>query len=296
MNIRQLEYFIAVAKCGSFAQAANSLFISHQALNKAVRNLERQVGSRLLVSQGNRLALTDLGARLLADAAPVVRSYRDLERRYEGLAGGPRPPQRALSVALGHGTALSLPKDTIDSFRSEHPDILLSLEEVTTEAAIGMVRSGDADVGLVGSVPAYISELDLALVAETGVFLYLPKDDPLALKGVLDLTDLDGRPFITFGRRNHLHRYFVETCEAAGVHPDILMTTSDVNLLVRSAEEQRAYYFGFPTAVYAETGSDCTLVPVEMGRDDTFGTYAVRCRGIPLSTAAQALWDHLTTR
>ena len=146
---------------------------------------------------------------------------------------------------MAHGTALSMPDRAIDAFREEHPDIVLSVEEVTTETAIDMVRTGESDISLVGSAPQYLEEFDPMLVVETGVYAFVPEDNPLSARKELELSDLDGQPFVTFGKRNHLHRYFVEACEAAGAHPDILMTTSDAELLVRSATQQHGCISGF---------------------------------------------------
>ena len=224
MDIRQLDYFIVVAQLGSFTKAADELFLSRQALSKAVRNLEHELGQPLLANRDNHLELTDAGRTLLDDAAPVVEAFKQLERRHVGCVGAPAL-RRTLSVAMAHGTALSMPDRAIDAFREEHPDIVLSVEEVTTETAIDMVRTGESDISLVGSAPQYLEEFDPMLVVETGVYAFVPEDNPLSARKELELSDLDGQPFVTFGKRNHLHRYFVEACEAAGAHPDILRTT-----------------------------------------------------------------------
>lgn len=152
MDIRQLDYFIVVAQLGSFTKAADELFLSRQALSKAVRNLEHELGQPLLANRDNHLELTDAGRTLLDDAAPVVEAFKQLERRHVGCVGAPAL-RRTLSVAMAHGTALSMPDRAIDAFREEHPDIVLSVEEVTTETAIDMVRTGESDISLVGSAP-----------------------------------------------------------------------------------------------------------------------------------------------
>ena len=71
MDIRQLDYFIVVAQLGSFTKAADELFLSRQALSKAVRNLEHELGQPLLANRDNHLELTDAGRTLLDDAAPA---------------------------------------------------------------------------------------------------------------------------------------------------------------------------------------------------------------------------------
>lgn len=294
VDIRQLDYFIAVAQLGSFTKAADELFLSRQALSKAVRNLEHELGQSLLVNRDNHLELTDAGRSLHDDAAPVVDAFAQLERRYLSSAGTPALRQ-TLSVAMAHGTALSMPDRAIDAFREEHPDIVLSVEEVTTETAIDMVRSGESDISLVGSAPQYLAEFDLMLVVETGVYAFVPEDNPLATRDELALDDLDGQPFMTFGKRNHLHRYFVEACDAAGVRPDILMTTSDTELLVRSATQQHALYFGFPPHVLDDPKEGRALVRIDLRKENAFGTYAIRRKGVAPSSSAHLCWNYLSS-
>ena len=292
MDIRQLDYFIAVAQRGNFTKAADELFITRQALSKAVRNLEHELHVPLLLNRDGHLGLTDAGRALRDDAEPVVRAFKELEARYAASSPGASVRQ-SLSVAMAHGTAISLPDRAVDAFRDEHPDVLLSIEEVSTDAALDMARAGECDIGLVGSSPQYLAEFDIALVVETGVYVFVPQENPLSQRGTLALVDLDGMPFVTFGKRNHLHRYFLEACAEAGARPDVLMTTSDAALLVRSADQQRALYFGFPPSVHAEERERHVLVRVDMGRDDTFGTYAVKRRGAGLTSAARAFWEYL---
>lgn len=292
MDIRQLDYFIAVAQRGNFTKAADELFLSRQALSKAVRNLEHELGHPLLVNRDNHLELTDAGRALRDDALSVVDAFKQLEERYVGSAGS-RPQRQTLSVGMAHGTALSLPHCAVDAFRTEHPDVVLSVEEVTTETAIDMVRSGDSDISLVGSAPQYLPEFDLMLVVETGAYVYLPVEHPLAARNQLTLDDIEGQPFVTFGKRNHLHRYFMEACDEAGVRPNIVMTTSDSDLLVRSAVQQRALFFGFPPAVFDDPKEGLVLKRLELQRADVFGTYAIKRKGAALSSSALAFWEFL---
>ena len=105
MDIRQLDYFIVVAQLGSFTKAADELFLSRQALSKAVRNLEHELGQPLLANRDNHLELTDAGRTLLDDAAPVVEAFKQLERRHVGCVGAPAL-RRTLSVAMAHGLSL----------------------------------------------------------------------------------------------------------------------------------------------------------------------------------------------
>lgn len=292
MDIRQLDYFIVVVQRGNFTKAADDLFISRQALSKAVRNLEHDVGDALLANHDNRLELTEKGRMLYRDACPLIQEFKTFEERYMR-KGSKSPCQQTLSVAMAHGAALSLPAHTVDTFQKEHPDILLSIEEVTTDAAIDMIKEAEADIGLVGSASRYVRDFDAVAVVDTGLYVFVPRDNPLSTKSALTLSDLEGQPFVTFGKRNHLHRYFVEQCAAADVHPDILMTSSDKDLLVRSAGNRHALFFGFPPRVRQSTGHDHVLLPLKLTSGTDFGTYAIRRKNAAYPPSAQIFWDYL---
>lgn len=292
MDIRQLDYFVVVVQRGNFTKAADDLFISRQALSKAVRNLEHEVGDALLVNHDNRLELTERGRMLYRDAFPLIQEFKTFEERY--MRGRSQSPcHQALAVAMAHGTALSLPAHTIDVFQEDHPDILISIEEVTTDAAIDMVRGTESDISLVGSASHYVKDFDAILVVDTGLYVFVPGDNPLSRKSALTLPDLEGQPFVTFGKRNHLHRYFVEKCAAANVHPDILMTSSDKDLLVRSAGHRHALFFGFPPGVRQSTGHDHVLLPLNLDSGTDFGTYAIRKKDSAHPPSAEVFWDYL---
>lgn len=61
MNIDFLKYFVTVAEKSSIAQAANALYISRQALSKAIHRAEQELGIKLILTQGQRFTLTEEG-------------------------------------------------------------------------------------------------------------------------------------------------------------------------------------------------------------------------------------------
>lgn len=292
MEIRQLEYVVEVARRGSYTKAADALFVSRQGLSKAIKNLESEIGQSLFQGSGGRLTTTNTGEAFVRAAAPVVSSFEELASRFSNQKKSQE--QQSLSVAVAHGVMLSLPHHAIARFQRANPDILLSLEEVTTETALDMADEGGADVAIVGSAPCYLRDFDTLLVVKTGIYLYVPKESPLANEDILPLKSLDKQPFITTGKRNHLHRFFIEQCGASGIAPHILFTTSDIPLLLEQAERQKACYFGFPPSIKKTDKEAHVLKPVDIGHEAWFGTYAVKRKGAPLSEAAKAFWSYLS--
>ena len=76
MEMRQLKYFMAVAKAESYSAAAAELDVAQPTLSIAVRNLEQELGVQLFYTFGRRQRLTDEGERLLEGAQRMMEEYR----------------------------------------------------------------------------------------------------------------------------------------------------------------------------------------------------------------------------
>src|SRR3954454_18530977 len=74
MTLQQLRYFLAACQHGSFAAAADSLYIAQPSLADQVRRLEGELGVRLFVRSGRRLTLTEAGKTLQPHAENVLSS------------------------------------------------------------------------------------------------------------------------------------------------------------------------------------------------------------------------------
>ena len=97
MYLNSLEYLSAVAKTHSFTKAAQSIPISHQGLMKAIQNLEKELGLKLVKREGRQTRLTDEGAALMPEVEAVLEANRSLLEkasllRAEELPHGERRP------------------------------------------------------------------------------------------------------------------------------------------------------------------------------------------------------------
>lgn len=294
MDMRQIECFVAVAQKGNYTKAAEELFVSRQALSKTVKHLEKEVGEPLFVSAPgqNQLKLTQKGSRLMDDAVPLVNAWGAFRETYEAASVPRHSSKQTLTVAVVHGTLLSMPDNAIAAFEQAHADTLFSIEQGTTETVLDMVDSGEANIGLVGSTPRYLQGFDARTVVRTGVHVFVPIGADLAERTMLTPSDLNGRPFVTMGKRDHLHRFVCEQCLALGSRLDVLFTSSNANLLVEQAVKHKACFFGFPTSAKRYEGTH-VLVPLEFDFDPQFATYAIKRRGARFSPVEQSFWDYL---
>lgn len=286
MEIRDLKAVLAAMDTGSFARAAEQLFVSRQALSQTVRKLENELGILFFdVADGNKLVPTAEGAIFAAQARPVMNAFDELARAYPALPDG----DEALTVALATGVALSLPEGFFSRFAENNAGIVLEFEEGNTEGTLSLLDGGRADIAIVGSSPTMLdaNRYEISLLVPTGLWLAVPPTNPLCGLGRLTLQDLEGQRIVTAGRLNHLHRYIMEVTRDAGVHIEIPASSSNTDMLSKLAREYEALCFAFP---WAADEDKPPVLPLLTPEADGFGTYAVRRRDSRRSPAARLFW------
>lgn len=285
MDIRQVEIFAAVARAGSFTKAAEELYLTRQALSKSVKRLEESCGTRLFLVEGNRIELTEEGRRFLDAATPVLQDFSKLDGFFA-------TERRELRLAVAQGLFETLPADFGERFLRPNGEFAVSIEESSSDGVTTMLRTGEVDVCLLGSHPKYLQDFDYIDLAHPGYHVSVPLQNPLAARDCLVLEDLDGQPFVTLGKRNHLHRFFTEECAAHGVSPNILIEASEPFLFKKCCDEGTALAFACAPKHTKPKGLSVDL-PLGMRDTQLFGTFACRRKATPLSPAAEQFWNYL---
>ncbi len=186
-KLKPLRAFCQTARLGSVSRAAEALYLSQPAVTLQLQALERDMGVRLLERSGRRLALTREGEELYELARPLVEGLDGLEgvfrERVRGLDAG------ELNVAAGSSTILYLLPRIVEAFRAAHPDVRLTLHNVTGAGGLDLLRSDGVDLA-VGSMLDVPGDLSYAPVYRFDPMLIAPRDHPLARLERLTLQDL----------------------------------------------------------------------------------------------------------
>jgi DNA-binding transcriptional LysR family regulator len=186
-RLKPLRAFCQTARLGSVSRAAEALYLSQPAVTLQLQALERDMGVRLLERVGRRLTLTREGTELYELARPLVEGLDGLDgafrNRLRGLDAG------ELHVAAGSSTILYLLPKIVAAFRAAHPEVRLSLHNVTGAGGLDLLRSDAVDLA-VGSMLDVPNDLSYAPVYRFEPMLITPLDHPLAAKPDLSLQDL----------------------------------------------------------------------------------------------------------
>jgi DNA-binding transcriptional LysR family regulator len=227
MELRHLEYFLAVAERLSFTDAAKRLHVVQSGVSATIRALERELGSDLFTRTSQQVTLTAAGRALLPRAREVLdgaSAAADAVRQTRGSLHG--------TVTVGTLTSIKvidLP-ELLGELRRRHPGVTVRLRAAPSGSAglVQQVKDGHLDVAftsLPGPAPA---DLNVRTLAEVPLVLVVPGSHPLAGAGSVSLSQLAEFPFVDsppgFG-----NRVIVDTAFAAvGVEREVTLEVSDI--------------------------------------------------------------------
>ena len=145
VSLRQLRALVALAHMGSFTQAAAALHLTQSALSGLVKELELQVGVRLVDRNTRSVALTEAGQGFL----PLVEKIlHDLDAALGGLQDLKALQKGTVRIAAPQLMACTLLPDVMAAFGAAHPGVQVRLADCAVESVLAKVGAGEADLGI----------------------------------------------------------------------------------------------------------------------------------------------------
>lgn len=184
---KQLRAFVAIAKLGTLARAAESLFLSAPSVSLQLQALERELGARLVERGSRRVRLTRAGQALFEQARPLVEGLDTLDARFHGVVEGLGSGE--LTIAAGASTIQYLLPPLVAAYRERFPGVRLQLASVTGKDGLAMLRANQADFAI-GSMLDVPHDISYQPFERYDPMLILPIGHPLAHKPDLQLGDL----------------------------------------------------------------------------------------------------------
>jgi DNA-binding transcriptional LysR family regulator len=143
MELRDIEYFAAVAEYGHLGRAAESLGLSQPALSKSLRRLEQAVGGRLVRRTPKGVELTAEGSALLLRVRELRMSLKDIEREITELSQG---RVGHLRIGIGEATGEHLLGNAISALLKDAPRVTLKLGTSDNDVMLPALRDGRLDL------------------------------------------------------------------------------------------------------------------------------------------------------
>ncbi|MFI7462005.1 LysR substrate-binding domain-containing protein [Nonomuraea sp. NPDC049646] len=220
MELRQLEYFVAVAEERSFTRAAERMHISQSGVSAQIRQLERELGAELFDRSARVATLTVAGKAALEHARAALAAAGAVGQAVGEVTDLIRG---TLTVGMVLGCTITPLFDALAAFRRAHPGVELTMLEDNSDKLVEGVRGGALDLALIGAANAVPEGLESLTIVSERLVAAVPPEHPLAGRGRLTLRDLGEHAIVCMPRGTGLRAVFDEACAAQGVRPAIAL-------------------------------------------------------------------------
>lgn len=258
VDIRQLEYFVAVAEQESFTKAAANVHLSQPALSKIVKNLEEELKVELFDRSTRKLKLTDAGEIVYQEALKLTASLTDLTLRLDNLMNSPTGTIR-IGIPPLIGT-LFFPS-IARSFHNQYPKISLELVEFGAKKLVEFVEEEKVDIAII-VLPVNNPKFEIYPFIQEEFAFFCAKTHKFANRTSLSLKELSEEKFILFSKQFTLHDRIIWECVNAGFTPSVPYESSQWDLISELVAEE----FGIailPQSIYSKMNHDkITMVPL----------------------------------
>ena len=228
LGTNRLRVFQQVARTGSLAGAARVLSYTQPAVAHHVTELERELGTPLVVRHGRGVRLTEAGTALAAHADAVLSRLAAAHEEVAAIAG-----LRAgrVRVAAYPTAAATLVPRALAALRDDFPDVQASLQELEPPEALAALLAGDVDLAITFRYPESNPEpergrdLVATSLGDDPIDIVVPVGHPSAGSRRHRLGDLADETWVAGCDRCRAH--LVDTCQRAGFTPAVSFTTDD---------------------------------------------------------------------
>lgn len=288
MELRHLEYFVAVAEEQHFTRAADRLRIAQSGLSASVRSLERELGAPLFVRTTRRVELTEAGRALLAEARRTLASADAARHAVAAVKG-------LLRGTLTIGTeqclgVIDVPK-LLGQFRTRHPGVEIILRQGASADLCAELRSGRLDIAFVALDGKNPDQLELIPLATEPMMLICHPAHRLAEAPAVDWDDLHEEVYVDFHDGFGARQVTEHECAGREVPRRVVVEVNDVHSLLDFVGQGLGVAL-VPRPIAYKRPTQVRAVPLAAPAAYTWRLWLALPAGRPTSPSAAALLRH----
>ncbi len=216
MNLRDLEYLVALEELKHFRKAAEKCFVSQPTLSGQIRKLEDELGVLLMERSSRKVIFTQAGLDIAAKAKSVLleaKSIKEVAKSYS------EPMQGPLHIGLIPTVAPYFLPHFIPEVRQQFPELEIYLYENQTNVLLKQLAEGDLDCLILALLPT-MAEYGQITLYEEPLELAIPDSHPWAGNRDVSLSDLKGEKVLMLEDGHCLRDQAMGFCFAAGADED----------------------------------------------------------------------------
>ena len=231
MELRRIQYFVAVAEEAHFGRAAQRLQMAQPPLSQQIRALEAEMGVALFRRTTRKVELTAAGERFLPRARAILAEVDDAVAEAVQVADG---MLGKIAIGFTGSATYDLLPSLVRVLRADLPGIELDIHgEMLTPDQVTALTEGSLDLGLLRP-PVRSTAIDVQVLRREPLIAVLPEHHPLAGRDRVRLPDLRDDPFVTYPsqHRSVVYEAVMDACQQAGFVPATVHEVAETSTLV----------------------------------------------------------------
>lgn len=293
MDIKNMRYVLTVMKTGSFTKAAKKLYLSPQALGKAIRAIEEDYGTPLFERDTRTLTPTAFGRGFAKEAEKCVAAYDGACIRISSYA---RQSAGNITIACAYGVPNSLGYKSPEDLRRQlkektGQEVDISFDELPDLLAERELAEEVCDLGLLIGPPEHREEYETVRLRTHHLVAVLKEGHPLAEKTSITVRELANWPIATYNRYYRTFHVLEDCARRQQVTLHYALCSPD-NVLWRQKVLEGAVGIGVSFLQESAKQNHYVVLPFEE-EEMIYPIELARRREQVMSPAMQALWETL---
>lgn len=228
MEIRQIQYFIEVARLEHVTEASHVLNVAQSAVSRQILKLEWELGVNLFIHEGRKVRLTPIGRTFLSHAEQIMKVIDKAQQEINEYLD---PKRGTIRIGFPSSLAAHMVPTVISGFRELYPQVRFQLQHGSYRELIDWVISGDMNLAIMGPVPTNEDQINTEVLFVENIMALIPADHPLAGRPSLELHELKEDSFVLFPKGYILRELVVDACERNGFKPRIVFEGDDLDAI-----------------------------------------------------------------
>ena len=227
MNLRDLEYLVAVDEERHFHKAAERCFVSQPTLSGQLKKLEQELGVMLVERSRRQVVMTDVGTAVAQQARKLlaeVKAIKDIVQTFDDPMAG------ELHAGLIPTLAPYLLPKIMPAIRKQYPKLKLWLHEYQTAVLLEKLRRAELDF-LILALPVETDEFAELDLFNEPFLLAVPRDEALAQQPMISLGELSEREMLLLEEGHCLRGQALDVCFMAGATENVGFHASSLETL-----------------------------------------------------------------
>ena len=288
MDFKQIEAFVNVVRYKSFSKAADATFFTQPTISTHIRNLEKELGVKLLDRKSRSVEMTPQGAKFYKYAVEMINARA---QAFDALDDSGDRIEGILEIQTSSIPGVTFLPELLSGFRSEHSGIHYYVSSSDTQTVIDNILERRGEIGFIGDNPSN-STLDAVKVFTDKAVVIAPES--YSMPDRITMSEAVTYPFIWRETGSATRKSFEAAAAAHGFDKEVFEVAAlfdDLDSIIRAVES------GLGIAIIsrkvADTlGARTRIVEIE-DFDEERSFYMITLHSTSLSPAAEAFAEYV---